>query len=60
LASVTWSTATATGSATLTTHGTSTDWTATVPLLTGINQVTIRATDLAGNSSWRTIVVTRR
>jgi hypothetical protein len=26
----------------------------------GINRVTIVAKDLAGNSSWRTVVVTRR
>ena len=35
-------------------------WSVTVPLLTGINTVTLRAYDAAGNSSWKTIVVTRR
>ncbi len=55
VASVTWSAAGQTGLAT----GTSA-WSATVPLLTGINNVIIRATDLAGNSSWRSVSVTRR
>jgi hypothetical protein len=34
-------------------------WTAAVPLLVGSNQVIIRATDAAGNMSWRSVVVTR-
>ncbi len=36
-----------------------TKWTATIPLLVGTNTVTIKAIDAAGNSSWRTVVVTR-
>lgn len=55
LASVTWEnslsgggTATGTGS-----------WSATVPLTRGINRITIRATDKAGNYAWRTVVITR-
>jgi hypothetical protein len=52
---VTWannfgSSGTATGAAT---------WSATVPLLTGSNAITIRAFDAAGNSAWRSLVVTR-
>jgi Matrixin/Bacterial Ig domain len=56
VASVTWSTNTGSSG---TAAGT-TQWSATAPLLVGSNQVTIRATDAAGNTSWRTIVVTRR
>jgi hypothetical protein len=53
---VTWkSTTTGSGQA----QGTA-EWTAEVPLLVGINHVTIRAFDQAGNSSWRSVVVTRR
>jgi hypothetical protein len=37
-----------------------TAWSATVPLLTGTNVVTIRAYDAAGNSGWRTVTVVRR
>lgn len=56
LAGVTWSTNLGkSGPASGTTR-----WTAQIPLLVGINRVTIRATDTAGNSSWRTVVVTRR
>ena len=55
LASVTWVNSlgpagTATGT---------TNWMATIPLLRGINRITVRATDKAGNYSWRTITVTR-
>jgi hypothetical protein len=35
-------------------------WSVQVPLLVGINRVTVRAFDSAGNMSWRTVVVTRR
>jgi hypothetical protein len=35
-------------------------WTAQIPLLAGYNTVTIRAFDAAGNSAWRSLVVTRR
>jgi hypothetical protein len=35
-------------------------WTATVPLYPGVNVVTVRAYDGAGNSGWRSITVTRR
>ncbi|HEY7336803.1 MAG TPA: matrixin family metalloprotease [Bryobacteraceae bacterium] len=55
VASVTWSTNTgSSGTASGTAH-----WSASIPLLTGSNTVTIRATDGAGNSSWRTVVVSR-
>jgi hypothetical protein len=52
---VTWSTntgqaGTATGTA---------SWSASIPLLVGSNVVTIKAYDAAGNSSWRSVVVTR-
>jgi hypothetical protein len=56
VASVTWSTNTG-GSGTA--SGT-TQWTAAIPLLVGSNQVIIRATDTAGNVSWRSVTVTRR
>jgi Matrixin len=36
-----------------------TNWSASVPLLVGSNVVTIRAFDAAGNSGWRSVVVTR-
>ena len=34
-------------------------WSASIPLLVGSNVVTIRAYDAAGNSGWRSVVVTR-
>jgi hypothetical protein len=37
-----------------------TNWTAQIPLQRGWNYITIRATDLAGNTTWRTILITRR
>jgi hypothetical protein len=37
-----------------------TNWSASVPLLMGSNVVTIRAYDAAGNSGWRSVVVTRK
>lgn len=53
---VTWTTAAgASGTATGTTA-----WSAEIPLLVGINHITIRAYDAAGNSGWRAVVVTRR
>jgi hypothetical protein len=52
---VTWATNTG-GSGTAT--GT-TNWSASIPLLVGSNQVTIRALDAAGNVGWRTATVTR-
>jgi len=55
VSSVTWSTNTG-GSGTA--SGTST-WSASIPLLVGSNVITIRAYDAAGNSSWRSVVVTR-
>jgi len=56
VASVTWSTNTgAAGAASGTTS-----WSASIPLLVGFNQVIIRATDTVGNTSWRSVVVTRR
>jgi Matrixin/Bacterial Ig domain len=53
--SVTWATnlgqsGTASGTA---------NWSASIPLLVGTNVVTIRAYDAAGNSGWRSVVVTR-
>lgn len=55
VSSVRWARGNDGGSATGTTS-----WTITVPLLTGINNLIIRAFDPTGNSSWRTISVTRR
>jgi hypothetical protein len=38
-----------------------TSWTATgVPLLVGTNAITVRAHDAAGNTAWRSVIVTRR
>lgn len=55
LDSVTWTNSLGpTGTAT----GTS-NWTATIPLQRGINRITVRATDKAGNYSWRTITINR-
>jgi hypothetical protein len=34
-------------------------WSATVPLLTGSNAITIRIFDAAGNTAWRSLVVVR-
>jgi hypothetical protein len=36
-----------------------TNWLATIPLIRGINRLTVRATDKAGNYSWRTITISR-
>ncbi len=36
-----------------------TSWSATVPLLVGTNNITIRAYDAAGNSGWRSLTVVR-
>ena len=36
-----------------------TSWSATIPLVRGINRITVRATDVAGNSTWRTVTITR-
>jgi hypothetical protein len=35
-------------------------WSAEIPVIVGINTIVIRAWDAAGNSSWRSISVTRR
>ncbi|MBZ5634210.1 MAG: matrixin family metalloprotease [Acidobacteriia bacterium] len=56
VASVTWSTNTG-GAGTA--SGTA-QWSVAIPLLVGFNQVIVRATDTAGNVSWRSVVVTRR
>jgi hypothetical protein len=40
--------------------GTSSWTTPPIPLFVGTNQITIRAYDAAGNSSWRSVTVTRR
>ena len=54
IASITWSTLSgASGLA----SGTTSWITTPIPLLTGSNTITIRAYDLAGNSSWRSLVV---
>jgi hypothetical protein len=54
--SVTWSTSTGkSGTATGTTN-----WTADVALFIGTNSIVVRARDLAGNTSWRSVTVTRR
>jgi hypothetical protein len=55
VASVTWKTNTGSSG---TASGT-TKWTASVPLLVGSNTVTITATDSSGNTSWRSVVVSR-
>ena len=36
------------------------EWTATVPLAIGFNTVVVRAYDAAGNSAWRSLVVSRK
>lgn len=36
------------------------NWAATIPLWVGVNRITIRATDKAGNETWRTLVITRK
>ncbi len=41
-------------------QGTSNWVTAPIPLRVGSNTITVRARDAAGNSGWRTVVVTRR
>jgi hypothetical protein len=54
---VTWSTASgATGNATGTTSWT----TPAIPLVYGTTTITIRARDAAGNTAWRSLMVTRR
>lgn len=56
VASITWKTNTGnSGTATGTTN-----WTASIPLLVGSNTVTITATDTNGNTSWRSVVVSRQ
>ncbi len=55
VASVTWSTNMGQSG----TAGGTTSWSASIPLLVGSNVVTIRAYDAAGNSGWRSVVVTR-
>jgi hypothetical protein len=56
VASVTWTTSTGKSG---TAAGT-TNWTADVPLYVGTNSIVVRASDLAGNTSWRSLTVTRR
>jgi hypothetical protein len=57
VSTVTWSNSSGRSGAA---SGTS-NWTAAnVPLLVGNNTVTVRATDAAGNSSWRAVTVVRR
>ena len=54
--SVQWSTATQSGIAVGTSH-----WsTSAIPLYVGMNNIVIRAYDAAGNSSWRSVSVTRQ
>ncbi len=52
---VTWQSGTATGVA----SGTTT-WSFELPLKVGDNQVIVRASDAAGNTGWRSLMVTRR
>lgn len=56
VAAVTWA---ASGGSSGQAAGTA-SWSATVPLLVGTNNVTIRAYDAAGNAGWRSITVIRR
>ena len=56
VASVTWTTSTGKSG---TAAGT-TNWTADVPLYIGNNSIVVRARDLAGNTAWRSVTVTRR
>lgn len=54
--SVTWTTSTGkSGTATGTTN-----WTFDVALYIGSNSIVVRARDLAGNTAWRSVTVTRR
>jgi hypothetical protein len=54
--SVTWTTSTGkSGTATGTTN-----WTADVALFIGTNSIAVRARDLAGNTAWRSLTVTRK
>jgi hypothetical protein len=56
VASVTWTTSTGkSGTATG-----ATNWTFNVPLYVGSNSIVVRARDLAGNTGWRSVTVTRR
>ena len=60
IASVTWTNLGRNGSATLTTASDGTvHWRASIPLLTGINRITLRATDGAGTTAFRSVVVLR-
>ena len=54
--SVTWTTSTSKSGTAIGT----TNWTADVPLLVGTNSIVVRASDLAGNTGWRSVTVTRR
>ena len=36
------------------------NWSLDLPLLVGNNTITVRATDLAGNTSWKSVVVIRK
>ena len=54
---VTWSTS---GGASGKATGTNNWNSGSIPLLTGTNTITVRASDAAGNVGWRAIVVTRR
>ncbi len=57
VAAVTWTTSSgASGAANGTNYWTAPD----VPLLVGANVIVVRARDAAGNSSWRSVTVTRR
>jgi hypothetical protein len=55
VASVTWVTSTGNSG---TAQGTS-NWSAQIPVLKGFTQVTVRATDPSGNTSWRSVLITR-
>lgn len=55
---VTWANSTG-GSGTASATGTTTWTTGSISLLVGTNTITIRARDAAGNTSWRSVTVTR-
>jgi hypothetical protein len=55
LASITWTSSLGSGTATGLAH-----WnTGMIPLMVGTNTIVIRATDVAGNTAWRSLMVTR-
>ena len=55
VASITWASLGRTGTAAGTTN-----WSFEIPLYLGDNSIIVRATDAAGNTSWRSLTITRR